>query len=103
MPAAIVLNGFARVPGPAMLPRVAETYTHRATTPSLPSQLSSVKLGSIGSASETLLQVYSQPQTPVAGFLSRSQVPAGQVAAQTGASLPPSVPGEPSVAPSVEP
>src|SRR5262245_42875920 len=99
-PRAIVLYGCWRVPGPAMLPIVADTYTHCATTPSLPSQLSSVKLGSIASASETLLHVYSHPHTPVDGLRSRSYVPAGQVAGQTLASPPPSFPGEPSAPPS---
>src|SRR3954453_438249 len=106
MPRAIETAGCSRVPAPATLPSGVETKTHWATTPSVPSQLSSAKPGSIGSAFEILLQAYSHPQTPVAGFPSRSQVPAGQVvplphcpAPSPGSSLP----GVPSIGPSGDP
>src|SRR3954469_3642514 len=68
MPRAMVTAGCWRVPAPATLPWAADTNTHCAPRPSLPSQLSSVKAASIGSVSEVLLQVYSHPQTPVDGF-----------------------------------
>ena len=42
MPRVMLTVGCWRVPAPATLPIVAETNTHFATTPSLPSQLSSV-------------------------------------------------------------
>src|SRR6476646_7464554 len=103
MPRAIETVGCARVPAPAMLPRLADTNTHCATTPSVPSQLSSANAGSIGSASEILLHAYSQPHAPVAGFPSRSHVPAGHVVPHWRPSLEPSPPGDPSMPPSGAP
>src|SRR5688572_24390121 len=92
----MVFSGFARVPSPVVsLPFGPDTYTHCSTRPSPPSQLSSVKLGSIGSALPVLLHAYSQPHVPVSGLPSMSKRPAGHPVEQ----LPPSPPPVPPVLP----
>src|SRR4051794_31698156 len=67
---------------------------HFSATPSVPSQLSSAKAGSMGSLWPFLVQAYSHPQVPVSGLPSTSHWFGGQPMAQFGASALPSPGGK---------